>query len=175
MRHGILHDEGLDPIRMRQSHTKPHRTAVVLHVKCVAREPERLGEMSHDLRVVIEAVRESLWIRPIAVPEARVVGSQKVKAIGKARAEARTCAKTKAVRAAANSWTRPSGPTPDRRSKARQPSHCDTGRPSPQPCSRLPHTPCAGDGAYFVIAPLLTVADSPAYTRPVHGIASGRR
>lgn len=87
MRHGILHDEGLDPIRMRQGHTIPHRSAVVLHVKCVAREPERLGEMSHDLRVVIEAVRELLWIRPIAVPEARVVGSYKVKAIGKARVQ----------------------------------------------------------------------------------------
>src|SRR5208283_2598090 len=32
MCYGALHDQGLDPFRMRQDHAKTHRTAVILHV-----------------------------------------------------------------------------------------------------------------------------------------------
>ena len=83
VRHSVLDDESLDPVRMRQGHAKTHRAAVILHVKRVAREPERFGEVIHDLGVVIEGVREFFRVRPVAVPEARVIGRDQVIAIGK--------------------------------------------------------------------------------------------
>ena len=87
MRHGVLNDECLDPVRMGQGHAKTHGAAVILHVKRVAREAERFGEVIHDLRIMIERVREFLRIGPIAVSEARVIRCDKVIAIGKAGEE----------------------------------------------------------------------------------------
>ena len=58
MRHSVLNDERLDPVRMSQGHAKTNGAAVILHVKRVARESERFGEVIHDLGVVIERIRE---------------------------------------------------------------------------------------------------------------------
>ena len=69
--------------RMGQNHAKTHRAAVILHVKRVAREPERFGEVIHDLSDMVERVRELLRVRPVAVSEAWVIGRDKVIAIGK--------------------------------------------------------------------------------------------
>jgi hypothetical protein len=57
--------------------------AVILHVKRVPREPERFGEVIHDLGLAIERIRELVRVRPVALPEARVIGREKVVAIGK--------------------------------------------------------------------------------------------
>jgi hypothetical protein len=78
VRHGVLDDERLDPVRMGQGHAKTHGAAVVLHVQRVAREPEPLGEMIHDLGVVIERIREVFRVRPVAMSEAAVIGRDKV-------------------------------------------------------------------------------------------------
>ena len=83
MRHSVLDDESLDPVRVGQGHPKTHGPAVILHVKRVAREPERFGEVIHDLGVVIERIREFFRVRPIAVSKARVIGRDQVSAIGK--------------------------------------------------------------------------------------------
>src|SRR5437660_251749 len=73
MRDSVLDDESFDPVRMRQGHAKTNRASVILHVNGITRESERLGEMIHDLGVVIERVREFSRVRPIAVSEARVI------------------------------------------------------------------------------------------------------
>src|SRR5438552_13944423 len=62
---------------------KPTGPAVILHVKRVAREPERFGEVIHDLGIVIERIREFFRVRPVAVSKAGVIGRDKVIAIGK--------------------------------------------------------------------------------------------
>jgi len=67
---------------MGQGHAKTDRATVVLHVERVSREAERLGEVIHDLRVVIERIREGFRVGPVAVSEARVVGRDKVIAVG---------------------------------------------------------------------------------------------
>ena len=46
-------------------------------------EPERFGEVIHDFRDVIEGVCEFVRVRPVALTEAWVIGSDKVIAIGK--------------------------------------------------------------------------------------------
>jgi hypothetical protein len=69
---------------VRQGHAKTDRAAIILHVKRVAGEPERFGEMIYDRGDVIEGVREVFRVRPVAVPEAGVIGSNQVIAIGKA-------------------------------------------------------------------------------------------
>ena len=56
---------------------------IIILLKGVAREPKRFGEMIHDLGVVIESVREFFRVRPVAVSETRVIGRDKVIAIGK--------------------------------------------------------------------------------------------
>ena len=65
VRHSILDDESLNSLRVCQDHAKANRPSVVLHIKRVAREPERLAEVIHDLSVVIEGIRELFWVRPI--------------------------------------------------------------------------------------------------------------
>ena len=55
--------------------------ALVRRIKSVVRVPERFGEMIHDLGVMIERVCERLRIRPVAVPETRVIGSDQMIAI----------------------------------------------------------------------------------------------
>ena len=81
--HSVLNDESLDPVRMGQGHAKTNGSAVILHVKRVAREPERSGEVIHNLGVVIECICEFFRVRPVAVSEARIIGRDKVIAIGK--------------------------------------------------------------------------------------------
>src|SRR5437868_8035510 len=78
MRHRVLDDESLDPVRMGQGHAKTNRAAVILHVKGIARESERFGKMIHDLGDVIEGICELFRVRPIAVPEARVIRRDKM-------------------------------------------------------------------------------------------------
>ena len=68
---------------IRSGWAKAHGAAVILHVKRVAREPERFGEVIHHLGVMIERIREFLRVRPVAVSEARVIGRDKMIAIGK--------------------------------------------------------------------------------------------
>ena len=44
VRHSVLDYESHDAARMGQGHAKTHRAAVILHVKRVARDPQRFGE-----------------------------------------------------------------------------------------------------------------------------------
>ena len=82
MGYGVLNDERFDTLRMRQDHAETYRAAVILHVKVVAREAERLGEVIHDFGDVVEGVGEFFGVRPIATPEARIIGRDEVIAIG---------------------------------------------------------------------------------------------
>ncbi len=72
---------------MGQDHAKAHGPAVILHVERVVREPERFGEVVHDLGDVIEGVCEFFRVGPIAVSETRIIGRDQVIAIGKPREE----------------------------------------------------------------------------------------
>jgi hypothetical protein len=81
--HSILNDESFDAIGMRQRHAKTNGATVILHVKRVTREFQCLGEMVHDLRVVIEGIGKLLRIGPVAVSKSRVIGRDQVIAIGK--------------------------------------------------------------------------------------------
>src|SRR5882724_2680614 len=83
VRHSVLDDESLDPVRLGQGHSKTNRAPVILHVKRVAREPERFGKMIHDVGIVIERICEFFRVRPVAVSEGRVIRRDKVVAIGK--------------------------------------------------------------------------------------------
>jgi len=83
VRNSVLDDERLDPVRMGQGHAKTYGAAVILHVKRVAREPERFGKVIHDLGAVIKRIREFFWVRPVAVSEPWVIGCDEVIAIGK--------------------------------------------------------------------------------------------
>ena len=65
----------------------PTGHAIILHVKRVAREAYRFGEAIYDLRQIVERVSELFWVWPVAMPEARVIGSDKVIAIGKEACE----------------------------------------------------------------------------------------
>ena len=82
VRHSVLDDERLDSVRVGQGHAKTYGTTVILHVKRVARNPERFGKTIHDLGVVIKRIRELFRVRPVAVSEAGVIGRDKVIAIG---------------------------------------------------------------------------------------------
>ena len=75
MRDRVLNDDRLHPLRVGQCHAEANRTAVVLHVKGVTRKSKDLGQAIDDGRKMIEGVRKLLGIRPIAVAEARVIGS----------------------------------------------------------------------------------------------------
>jgi len=83
VRHSVLDDESLNSLRVCQGHAKANRLTVVLHIKRVAREPERFAEVIHDLSVVIEGIREFFRVRSITVPEAGVIGRNKVITIAK--------------------------------------------------------------------------------------------
>src|ERR1700691_5762284 len=82
MSDGVLHDQRFDSLRMLQRNAKADGATVVLHVKRVARESERLGEAVHDLSQMIEGVVECLRVRPVTVSEARIIGRYQVIAIG---------------------------------------------------------------------------------------------
>ena len=83
MRHRVLDDERLDPVRMGQGHAKPDRSTVILDVERVVVEPKCFGEAVHDLGTVIECVGEFFRVRPAAVSKAGVIGRYKMIAIGK--------------------------------------------------------------------------------------------
>src|SRR4029453_18143222 len=82
MRDGVLNDESFHSLRVCKQHAKTDRTAVILHVKRVARESQRFGEVIYDLGDMIERVRELFRVRPVAMSEARVIGCNKMKSIG---------------------------------------------------------------------------------------------
>ena len=81
MRNRVLNNQRIDPFGMNQGHAKTHRASVVLHVKCVLREPQRFGETIHDLGIVIECVGELFWIGPVAVTKPGVIRRDEVIAI----------------------------------------------------------------------------------------------
>src|ERR1700690_359759 len=68
---------------MLQRHAKADGATVVLHVKGIAREPERLGEMVHGLSQMVEGVCEFPRVRPVTVSETRIIRRYQVVAIGK--------------------------------------------------------------------------------------------
>src|SRR5580704_15814398 len=72
---GILNDESLDALGVRQGHSKADGAAVVLHVERVAREADGLREAFHDGSDVVECVGELRGVGPIAVSEAGIIGS----------------------------------------------------------------------------------------------------
>src|SRR5205823_8613697 len=78
----VLDNESFYAFRMRKCHAKTDGTAVILHVKRVARESECVGEVIHDLGQVIESVREFFRIRPVAVSEAWIIRCNKMVTIG---------------------------------------------------------------------------------------------
>jgi hypothetical protein len=69
----VLDDERFGSLRMGQAQAKTHRATVILHVKRIAREPKRFGEVIHDLGVVVERLRDFLRVRPVAVCEAGLI------------------------------------------------------------------------------------------------------
>ena len=61
---GVLHDQRLDPVGVRQRQPEPDRSAVVLQKQDVAGEAELGGEAVNDLGEVIERVGEAsrVWV-----------------------------------------------------------------------------------------------------------------
>src|SRR5262249_2084647 len=74
----MLDDESLHPLRAGQCHAKANGPSVVLHVKRVMRQSQRLRELVYHGSDVVEGVIELLRVRPVAVSEARVIGRDKV-------------------------------------------------------------------------------------------------
>ena len=70
----VLNNESFYALRMCKYHAKTDRATIILHVKRVARESKRFGEVVHDLGQVIASVREFLRVRPVAVSESGVIG-----------------------------------------------------------------------------------------------------
>ena len=68
---------------MSQGHAKADGTAVVLHVKGIARASKRFGKVIHDLGDVIEGICELFRVRPVAMSEARIICRDKVLLIRK--------------------------------------------------------------------------------------------
>src|SRR5436190_22863000 len=77
----VLNDESFQALWVGKCQAKTDRATIILHVKRVARESERFGEVVHDLGQVIESVREFLRVRPVGVPKARIIRSDKMKSI----------------------------------------------------------------------------------------------
>ena len=77
----VLNNESIYTVWVRERHAKTNGTAVILHVKRVARESERFGKVIHDLGDVIERVCEFFRIRPVAVSESWVIRSDEMKSI----------------------------------------------------------------------------------------------
>ena len=83
----VLNDQSFHALWVHKCHAKTDGATIILHVKRVARESERFGEVIHDLSQVIESVCEFLRIRPVAVPKARVIWSDEMKSVRKPREE----------------------------------------------------------------------------------------
>ena len=75
MSNRILDDESLHTLRMRQCHPKTDRPTVVLHVKRVVRQTERLREVIHHGGDIVEGVIKLFGVGPVAVSVTRVIGS----------------------------------------------------------------------------------------------------
>src|SRR5260370_697020 len=84
MRHGILNDQRLNALRVGKSQPKANGPAIVLHVEAIMRQAERLGNMLHHCRNVVEGVREFCMISPIAMAETRIIRRNQVIAVGQA-------------------------------------------------------------------------------------------
>jgi hypothetical protein len=82
VRHCVLDNESLNPLRMRQGYAKTHGAAVILHVECIVRKPERFGETRHDLGAVIKGVGKLFRVRPVAVPKSRVIRRDEMIVVG---------------------------------------------------------------------------------------------
>src|ERR1700682_327207 len=83
VRDRVLNNESFYTLRVPKGHAETDRSAVIVHVKRVTREPERISEVIHDLGDVIERVSEFFRIRPIAVSETRVIGRNEMITIAK--------------------------------------------------------------------------------------------
>jgi hypothetical protein len=79
---GVLHDQRLDSFRMRQDHAKADGAAVVLHVKCVARESQGFSELVQYFGVMIERVCKPLRVRPVTMSEAGIIRRDQMEAVG---------------------------------------------------------------------------------------------
>jgi hypothetical protein len=82
VRYSVLDDEGFDSVGMGEGHAKTHGASIVLHVKCIARKPERFGEVIHDDGEMVERVGEFRRGRPVTVAKSRVIWRDKVITIG---------------------------------------------------------------------------------------------
>ena len=58
MRDRVLNDKRLDPLWVGKRHTEAYWAAVILHVKRVMRQTDRLGEVVHHRRDMVEGVVE---------------------------------------------------------------------------------------------------------------------
>ena len=78
---GVLHDQCLDPVGVRQRQPEPDRSAVVLQEQHVARETELSAEAVDDLGEVIERVGEGSGVWGVAVPKPGIVRRDQVEGI----------------------------------------------------------------------------------------------
>ncbi len=78
---GVLYDQRLDPVGVRQRQPEPDRSAVVLQKQDVARETELGGEAVDDLGEVIERIGEDSRVWRIAVPKSGIVRRDQVEGI----------------------------------------------------------------------------------------------
>jgi hypothetical protein len=85
--HGVLDDERVEPLGMRQHHAESDGPAVVLEVERVARQTQGLREAHHHLGDAIERVGEVLRVRRIAVAKAGVVRRDEVELPAESRQE----------------------------------------------------------------------------------------
>jgi hypothetical protein len=75
---GILDHEGADLLGMGDGEPKAHGSAIVLHVKDIAPQTERLGEIPNYGRDMVEGVDKLLCTRRVAVSESGVVRRDKM-------------------------------------------------------------------------------------------------
>ena len=78
MSHRILHDEGIDALRMCQRHAEAYGPPIVLHVECVSAQAKYLREIIDDPSDVVEGLVKLLWVRPIAVAKTGIVWRDQV-------------------------------------------------------------------------------------------------
>src|ERR1700722_14729143 len=111
----VLNDKRLNSFRVGKRHAEAHGAAVILHIERVTRQTDRLGEVVHHRRDMVESVIKRFGVRPVPMPEPGRVG----------RKAARTSAMKTETRAARGASTRRSARPPGRRWKARRPLRCD--------------------------------------------------
>ncbi len=82
MCHGVLDNDGLNALGIRQGQTKAYRTTVILQKKAVLIKSKQLGEFIDHLGEMIESVVELLRVGSIAMSEARIVWSNQMIGVG---------------------------------------------------------------------------------------------